>query len=920
MSRDATLESHDPWEAEDDRHLSMLDRGFEVPLAAGRWLAATLALLIAILLRFLGLDRFALSVSEANIALAANNLVRGESVPDDLFGMPFTIDWTALFFFGGGSADSVGRLAMATAGVLAVVGMLWSGHWFGGTNATVAALLAALSPTLVAASRRIDGGVLLVALSIAIVTSVLYGRGRETLAWPALAGAATGLLVVAHPLGIPAAALAWFGNYLLDRPRQVARRDAMLAGLAAGIGAVVLSTTALLSRPASFVPSLGDVLRLLWNDHVSEIGSRWYMPTFNLVLNEPILIVLATIASFASHDRILVRSIATWFFTALIVISLLGDVGTPGYAIVTLPLVLLAGIGGAYLVERLPWQSFRRGPATLYAGAVLLMAAAVLSLLGLIAGGVSDNAGDWLLRFALIVIVAILPLSFAISSIGSHVNGDRLMLILSVALLLVSMLTVRSSVLAASERPVEPGDPLSAGATSESIPVIITRIDKLSRDTTLNQRSSLDPTGGHGLRIALDASVAQPFNWYFRDYPNLTIFDPATEAVPLDAELVVLSGDRDARTVAPGFAGQAYPYTSATPDAFASPDWSRLLTGIVKPDELRRFADFLLNRNLDVEPVKQQIQLLAAAPLAEKLFPATGPFTLSDRPGAGSGQGQFNRPRGIAVGPDGSVYVVDSRNSRVEKFAPTGEFLLSFGSDGSGPGQLARFATTGGGGPNGIAIDADGNVYVADTWNHRIQVFSPDGAYLRGWGSFFDAQDDPSQAATNGGMFYGPRGLAIYNGELYVTDTGNERVQVFTLDGAFARMWGTTGSGDGNLLEPVGIAVTADGTVLVADSNNARIARFDSQGMPLEAWPVDEWSGLTFFEPYLAIGPDGTVYATTSVSGTILTFGPDGTPGAPLGEGLVRQPFGIAVSADGGALLVTDGALHAVVTAPAPPT
>lgn len=245
--------------------------------------------------------------------------------------------------------------------------------------------------------------------------------------------------------------------------------------------------------------------------------------------------------------------------------------------------------------------------------------------------------------------------------------------------------------------------------------------------------------------------------------------------------------------------------------------------------------------------------------------------------------------------------------------------MLAFGSDGSGPGQLARFATSGGGGPNGIAIGDNGDIYVADTWNHRIQVFSSDGAYLNGWGSFFDAQDDPALAATNEGTFYGPRGLAFHDGELYVTDTGNERIQVFTPDGAFVRMWGTTGSADGNLLEPVGIAVTADGTVLVADSHNARIARFDSEGNPLEAWPVDAWAGLTFFEPYLAAGPDGSVYATNSTNGTIETFGPDGTPGVTLGEGLVRQPFGVTVTADGASLLVTDGALHAVVTVPIPP-
>ena len=440
MSRDASIESHNPWDADDEPRFSVLDRGLVIPLVVGRWVAATAAVLIAVLIRFLGLDRFPYSVTEADIALTAHNLVHGESVPDDLLGMPFAIDWTALFFFAGGSADSVGRIAMATAGVITVLGMLASGRWLGSRNATAAALIVALSPTMVAASRRIDGGILLVTLSFIIVATILHGRGRDTLAWPTIAGAATGLLIVTHPLGIPAAALAWIGNYLLDRPRKVARRDAMLAGLAAGIGTLILTTTAMLTRPASFSASVGEVLGSLWSDHVSEIGSRWYMPAFNLILNEPIVVVLALVAGFASQERVLVRSIATWFFTALIVVSLLGDVGTPGYAIVTLPLVLLAGIGVSHLVDRLPWESMRRGTGVLYIGALLLMAAAVVSLLGLITAGVSDDTGDWLLRFALIVIVAILPLSFAISTIGSRVSGNRLVLVLSATLILLSVL------------------------------------------------------------------------------------------------------------------------------------------------------------------------------------------------------------------------------------------------------------------------------------------------------------------------------------------------------------------------------------------------------------------------------------------------------------------------------------------------
>jgi DNA-binding beta-propeller fold protein YncE len=516
------------------------------------------------------------------------------------------------------------------------------------------------------------------------------------------------------------------------------------------------------------------------------------------------------------------------------------------------------------------------------------------------------------------VLVGVLPLSLALSALGTRLRGDRLVLILSALLMVLVGLTIRSSVLAASERPGVPGDPLSANALGADIPVVVGRLQRLSRDQTVNLRDSRDPTGGHGLRIAIDEKVAQPFHWYFRDYPNVQIFDPDNTPVPTDAQIVILSGERDADTVAPGYRGQSYVYGHETPMAYRSPDWAGMIGGIIDPDEWRRFVEFTIERKPDTAPTATEFQVLATSDLAQQLFPATGPFSLDDRPGAGDGEGQFNRPRGIAIAPDGTTYVVDSRNARIEMFDPTGQFVQAFGSAGSALGQLGQFNTAGGGGPNGIAIGDDGNLYVADTWNHRVEVFSADGQYLHAWGQFADLANSPD-AQQQTGSFYGPRGIAWHDGLVYVTDTGNERVQVFKPDGTFVRAFGGYGSGDGQLLEPVGIAVTADGTVLVADSHNARIARFGPDGAWLGAWPISQWDGLQFFEPYLALGSDGTVYASTSQRGSVLAIGPTGTVGLELGQSLLRQPYGVAVEPGESELLVVDSGLNAVVRVPIPP-
>ena len=93
---------------------------------------------------------------------------------------------------------------------------------------------------------------------------------------------------------------------------------------------------------------------------------------------------------------------------------------------------------------------------------------------------------------------------------------------------------------------------------------------------------------------------------------------------------------------------------------------------------------------------------------------------------AGSGDGGFDGPSGIAIDPEDTLYIVDSRNHRVQKFTTDGEFLSTWGSLGSAEGQFNS--------PWGITIDQEGDVYVADHKNHRVQKFTPDGEFITQFG------------------------------------------------------------------------------------------------------------------------------------------------------------------------------------------
>ena len=155
-------------------------------------------------------------------------------------------------------------------------------------------------------------------------------------------------------------------------------------------------------------------------------------------------------------------------------------------------------------------------------------------------------------------------------------------------------------------------------------------------------------------------------------------------------------------------------------------------------------------------------------------------------------------------------------NNRVQKFTSNGAYLTQWGSMGSGNGQFNA--------PFGIAIDAAGNVYVADSGNHRIQKFTSNGAYLTQWGGL----------GSGNGQFNGPRGVATdAGGNVYVAEQLNNRIQKFTSTGAYIARWGSTGSGNGQLNAPFGITVDAAGSLYVAELFNNRIQKFTSNGLYL---------------------------------------------------------------------------------------
>jgi len=197
----------------------------------------------------------------------------------------------------------------------------------------------------------------------------------------------------------------------------------------------------------------------------------------------------------------------------------------------------------------------------------------------------------------------------------------------------------------------------------------------------------------------------------------------------------------------------------------------------------------------------------------------------------------LQRPFGLLLDGSGRLYVTDYDADQIQVFSADGKFLFAWGREGKGKAEFRA--------PVAIDHDRQGNLYVVEFYGMRVQKFTREGKFLLAWGSQapWGKQAPPEQ------MLY-PSGLAVApDGNIYVTDSGHDRVKVFSPEGEFIREWGVKGIQLGSLNAAAGIAFDSSGKLHEADSANHRVQMFTTDGKFLGEWYLPNAGKLQVWSP-----------------------------------------------------------------------
>ena len=642
--------------------------------------------------------------------------------------------------------------------------------------------------------------------------------------------------------------------------------------------------------------------------------------------------------------------IGYWVITSLVAYTIAGE-RMPWLTVhIALPMILLGAWWIGWLIEKIDWSRFKEKRGWL---AAILLPVFGFSLLGLLRGifsGVPPFSGNTTAELTATseFIMYFLTTGASLGGIiylmrdwgGSQIGRFITLSVFS----FLALLTARHAIMAAYINYDSPEEYLVYAHAARGPKDILEQVEELSQRTT----NSLN------IMVAYDDDSLYPFWWYFRNYPNAMHYG-GNPTRSLRDYPVILVGQANYASIEPVVLDGYYRYDYSRmvwPNMdYFDLTWERIADAVTNPQMRQALFNIWFNRDYTKygEVTGKDMSLgnwypsdtmrmyvrkdvasemwdygVSAAP--EELFvdpyedgdiilEADTAFTVVN----GVIPPEVNSARDIAVAEDGTLYIADTFNHRILHVDTDGNLLHSWGSYGAiTTNALDQPVSPPDGSfnePWGIDIGPDGTVYVADTWNNRVQVFTAEGVHVDTW-------ENPVDDA-----FYGPRDVAVTNdGYIVMTDTGNKRLITFDKDGTIVNEYGEAGMNLGQFDEPVGLDIDKDtGYLYVADTWNQRIQMLspmpEGDGfIAVRSWEVNAWFGVSLDnKPHITAG-NGLVMITDPEAYRVIVFDSQGEFLYFFGDygfGLANfgMPSGISIAPDGG-VWVTDSANNRIMHFP----
>ena len=569
----------------------------------------------------------------------------------------------------------------------------------------------------------------------------------------------------------------------------------------------------------------------------------------------------------------------------------------------------------AWTVQR-AWRAWGDKPAVRRLAIALVSVAAVAALsLIVIAWLPDDSTGDLgRVAMAVIAVVSIVAVAWPF---GRRAAGMVLVVTVIGAL---SFFSLRSMIMVSYTRGDVPKDMLIYTQTSPQLVQIDRDIQNLATATGL----------GYNLSIAIDTtdSYAWPWAWYLRDYKHITYVSMADGPPSGNWDVLLVDAsntDKVNQSLADASSAQYgspidYSHrwwfdevykTALTTGPYKSATWQTIWDGVAHGGWLDTWFHYWRDHDPGRPPGSANAVAYFPADFNTKTGMVTGKPVEAPKPtvddagrpqfgGKGTQPGQFFSPAGITQDVNGNLYVIDSETRRLQKFDSKGNFIASVDirKNPDDPNEQSQ--------PWGVALAPNGNVVVADTFGWRITEFTSD---LKPTGITF------GQAPTSGkpGEYdlFGPRAIAFdKDGNMWVTDTGDDRIQVYTVDGKYVKTIGSKGSGPGQFSEPVGISIAQDGTVFVADMYNSRVEILNPDGSYKSSFPVQGWGGQEVTDkPYLTALTDGEIALGVPSAGEVRIYTRTGELKGTISDKVqpLDHPYGITETSDGKLWIVEGG-------------